>query len=56
MSRRSRLTIARLRVSDLRQRLPLSDFVKHIGFRFRCLKCCRRGAEVDARMALGFYG
>jgi hypothetical protein len=27
-----------MRVSDLRQRLPLSDFVKHFGFRFKAAK------------------
>jgi hypothetical protein len=48
--------VAELRVSDLRQRLPLSDFVKHIGLRFRCQQCGSKGAEVDARRALGHYG
>jgi hypothetical protein len=40
----------------LRERLPPDEFVKHIGMRFRCNQCGRRGAEVDARRALGYYG
>jgi hypothetical protein len=40
----------------LRERLPRDAFVKHIGMRFRCQRCGRKAAEVDARRALGFYG
>ena len=40
----------------LRERLPRDEFVKHIGVRFRCQRCDRRGAEVDARGALGHFG
>jgi hypothetical protein len=40
----------------LRERLSLSEFVKHLGPQFRCQTCHHKGAEVDARVALGYYG
>jgi hypothetical protein len=40
----------------LRERLPRDEFVKHIGVRFRCQQCGHKGAEIDARGALGYFG
>jgi hypothetical protein len=40
----------------VRERLPLKSLVKHLGPQFRCQKCGRKGAEVDAKGALGYYG
>jgi hypothetical protein len=48
--------VAELPVVRLRERLPRSEFVKHLGPRFRCESCGQRGAEVDARQALGHFG
>jgi hypothetical protein len=40
----------------IREKLSLHEFVKNLGPRFRCERCRRKGAEVDARGALGYYG
>jgi hypothetical protein len=45
--------VAELAVSQLRGRLAASLFVKHLGPQFRCQQCGRKGAEIDARRALG---
>lgn len=45
-----------LPVTLLRERCRPSDFVKHLGLRFRCTHCARKGAELDARHALGHFG
>jgi hypothetical protein len=34
--------VAEMRLSDLRQQLPLSDLVKHIGFRFKRAALCQQ--------------
>jgi DNA-directed RNA polymerase subunit RPC12/RpoP len=47
---------ADLAAVHLREWLPRDVFVKQIGPRFRCRKCGHKGAEVDARRALGYYG
>jgi hypothetical protein len=43
-------------VVRLREKLAPSAFIKHLGPQFRCRACHRKGAEVDARGALGYYG
>jgi Na+-translocating ferredoxin:NAD+ oxidoreductase RNF subunit RnfB len=43
-------------VRDLRERLPRATFVKSLGPQFRCTECGFKGAEVDARRALGHLG
>jgi hypothetical protein len=48
--------VAELSVTKLRERLPRDAFIKHLGPQFRCQQCRHKGAEVDARNALGFYG
>lgn len=48
--------LAELPVVVLRERLPRDSFVKHLGPQFRCRECHQKGAEVDARGALGYYG
>jgi hypothetical protein len=48
--------LAEIPVILLREKLSLHEFVKHLGPRFRCQKCHQKGAEVDARGALGYYG
>jgi hypothetical protein len=40
----------------LRDWLPRDEFVKHIGIRFRRQRCGHKGADVDARGALGHFG
>jgi hypothetical protein len=40
----------------LRGRLHADEFVKHLGPQFRCKLCNSKGADVDARRALGHYG
>ena len=47
--------IAELAATHLRQRLRPTDFVKHLGPQFRCQKCRHKGAEIDARRALGHF-
>jgi hypothetical protein len=46
---------AELAVTMLRQRLRLTACVKHLGARFRCTECGRKGAELDTRGALGHF-
>ena len=41
-------------VNELRQKLPPFAFVKQVGLAFRCQQCEHKGAEVDARRALGY--
>ena len=48
--------VAGLPVAKLREKLPRNGFVKHLGPQFRCQICGHKGAEVDARRALGHYG
>jgi hypothetical protein len=48
--------VAEIAVSWLRPLLPLRGFVKHLGPHFRCRQCGHKGAEIDARRALGHYG
>jgi hypothetical protein len=48
--------VAELPVVHLKDRLPRNELVKHLGPRFRCRQCHHKGAEVDARSALGYYG
>jgi predicted nucleic-acid-binding Zn-ribbon protein len=45
--------VAEMAVSQLRQRLAPGLFVKHLGPQFRCRRCGCKGAEIDARLALG---
>ena len=47
---------AEISATHLRQWLPRDAFVKHLGPQFRCKQCGHKGAEVDARRALGHYG
>ena len=47
--------VAEVAVVWIGERLPKDAFVKHLGPQFRCQECGRKGAEVDARRALGFY-
>jgi hypothetical protein len=39
----------------LRAKLAPHDFVKQLGPQFRCEQCGHKGADVDARRALGLY-
>jgi hypothetical protein len=48
--------VAEIAATVLRARLPSSAFVKHLGPQFRCQLCGHKGAELDARQALGHYG
>jgi hypothetical protein len=48
--------LAEVPTLTLRERLPRDEFVKQIGVRFRCQHCGHKGAEVDARNALGYFG
>ena len=45
--------VAEVAAIRLRERLPRDAFVKHLGPQFRCEQCGHKGAEVDARRALG---
>ena len=45
--------VAEVPALSLRERLPRDEFVKHIGVRFRCQRCGHKGADIDARGALG---
>jgi hypothetical protein len=47
--------VAEVAVVALRGRLPPHMFVKHLGPQFRCQLCGHKGADVDARRALGHY-
>jgi hypothetical protein len=48
--------VAEIPSLTLRERLGLGDFVRWLGPQFRCQQCGNKGAEVDARRALGHYG
>ena len=48
--------VAEIAATVLRARLPPFAFVKHLGPRFRCQLCGHKGAELDARHALGHFG
>jgi ribosomal protein L37E len=48
--------VAELSVVQLREKLSPNGFIKHLGPQFRCRQCGHKGAQVDARSALGFYG
>jgi hypothetical protein len=48
--------VVELPVTKLKERLPRDEFVKRLGPQFRCQLCGHKGAEVDARRALGHYG
>jgi hypothetical protein len=48
--------VAELSVTKLREKLPRESFVKHLGAQFRCRLCGHKGADLDARRALGHYG
>jgi hypothetical protein len=48
--------VAELPVVHLRDRLPRNELVKNLGPQFRCRQCRHKGAEVEARGALGYYG
>jgi hypothetical protein len=48
--------VAELPAMRLRELLPTTAFVKHLGPQFRCQQCRHKGAEVDARRALGHLG
>ena len=48
--------VTEIAASVLRARLPRHAFVKHLGPQFRCKQCGHKGADVDARRALGHYG
>jgi hypothetical protein len=48
--------LAEVSALTLRERLPRDEFVKHIGVRFRCQRCGHKGAQIDARGALGYFG
>jgi uncharacterized Zn finger protein len=48
--------VAEISAMVLRERLSLHAFVKHLGPEFRCTACGKKGATVDARRALGYYG
>jgi hypothetical protein len=48
--------VAELPVIYLRERLSPHAFIKTLGPQFRCRECRHKGAEVDARGALGYYG
>jgi hypothetical protein len=48
--------LAEIAAVVLRERLPPHEFVKHLGPQFRCRLCDFKGADVDARRALGHYG
>jgi hypothetical protein len=38
------------------EKLAPYRFIKHLGAEFRCRECHRKGAEVDVRGVLGYYG
>ncbi|MDB5410270.1 MAG: hypothetical protein JWL84_5182 [Rhodospirillales bacterium] len=48
--------VAEIASAVLRERLPPYSFVKQLGPQFRCQSCGVKGADVDARRALGHYG
>ena len=48
--------VAELSAATLREKLPRDAFIKHLGPQFRCWLCGHKGAELDARRALGHYG
>jgi hypothetical protein len=48
--------LAEIPVVTLRARLPLYGLVKRLGPQFRCRRCRRKGANIDARGALGYFG
>jgi hypothetical protein len=48
--------VAELSVARLREKLRRDAFVRHLGAQFRCTACGHKGAEIDARRALGYYG
>jgi hypothetical protein len=48
--------VAELSAAVLREKLPRDAFIKHLGPQFRCRLCRHKGAELDARRALGHYG
>jgi len=48
--------VAEIAVVHLRERLPRDSFVKYLGPQLRCRQCHHKGAKVDARSALGYYG
>jgi hypothetical protein len=48
--------VAELSAAALREKLPRDAFIKHLGPQFRCRLCGYKGAELDARRALGHYG
>jgi primosomal protein N' len=48
--------IADVPVILLRERLSRHEFVKTLGPQFRCRECHHKGANVDARGALGYHG
>jgi len=48
--------VAEVAATQLRERFPRDASVKHLGPQFRCQLCGHKGAEVDARRALGHHG
>ena len=44
---------AELGATHLRQRLKPGELIRHLGPQFRCKSCQHKGAEIDARRALG---
>jgi hypothetical protein len=48
--------LAEIPALTLRARLPLDAFVKRLGPQFRCRHCNHKGADIDARGALGYFG
>jgi primosomal protein N' len=48
--------IADLPVVLFRERLSRHEFAKNLGPQFRCRECRHKGANVDARGALGYDG
>ncbi|HZS85663.1 MAG TPA: hypothetical protein VFA50_22540 [Stellaceae bacterium] len=47
---------AELAAMVLRERLSLDLLVKRLGPQFRCRNCGHKGARVNAKEALGYYG
>jgi Na+-translocating ferredoxin:NAD+ oxidoreductase RNF subunit RnfB len=45
--------VSEIAAAQLREKVAKHEFVKHLGPQFRCRLCGFKGAEVDARRALG---
>jgi hypothetical protein len=48
--------LAELPVVRLKEKLAPYQFTRDLGPQFRCRECHQKGAEVDARGTLGYFG